>query len=161
MRTVFASFVLALGLSVGVAAQKPAAVKGPLATAVSLKCTFSSFVATEWKDGVPQSVTNPQDFSFQIEMINLKKKTARIVFGTAAAEASAFLTSTGLTVIETTPLGNFLMTTVFSFGAQGSTMQAVHSRHLGDVQAPGTAFQHYGTCDVIKCWLGWIEGLKD
>jgi hypothetical protein len=150
MPRVFTSLVGVLVLSVGVAAQKPAPVKGPLATAVSLRCTFSSFVATEWKDGVPTSVVNPQDFSFQIETINLKKKTARIVFGPASAAASAFLTSTGLNVIETTALGNFLMTTVFVAGAQGNTLQAVHSRHLGDLNALGTAFQHYGTCNVIK-----------
>jgi hypothetical protein len=150
MRTVFASIVVVLTVSVVVTAQKPAPIKGPLPTAVSLRCTFSSFVATEWKDDVPQSVTNPQDFTFQIETINLKKKTARIVFGKATAEASAFLTSTGLNVIETTPMGNFLMTTVFVAGGQGNTMKAVHSRHLGDLEVAGAAFQHYGTCDVIK-----------
>lgn len=148
MSRAFASVVGVLMLSVGAAAQKP--VKGPLSTAVALRCTFSSFVTTEWKAGVPTPVTNPQDFTFQIESINLKKKTARIVFGRVTAEASAFLTSTGLNVIETTPLGNFLLTTVFVAGAQGNTLRAVHSRHLGDLEAPGTAFQHYGTCDVIK-----------
>ena len=150
MRMAFASIALALTVSAGLLAQKGGPVKGPLATAVSLKCTFSSFVATEWKDGAPESVTNPQDFTFQIEMINLKKKTARIVFGNASAEASAFLTSTGLNVIETTPMGNFLLTTVFVAGGEGNTLKAVHSRHLGDLEQAGTAFQHYGKCEVIK-----------
>jgi len=150
MPRVLVSVVGVLLLSVVVVAQKPAPVKGPLATAVSLRCTFSSFVTTEWQDGVPTSVTNPQDFTFQIETINLKKKTARIVFGKVSAEASAFLTSTGLNVIETTPLGNFLLTTVYVAGAQGNTLRAVHSRHLGDLAAPGMAYQHYGTCEVIK-----------
>ena len=150
MHRVLTSLVGVLILSIGVAAQKPAPVKSPLATAVSVRCTFSSFVTTEWLEGVPTSVTNPQDFSFQIESINLKKKTARIVFGRVAADASAFLTSTGLNVIETTPIGNFLMTTIFVAGVQGTTLRAVHSRHLGDLQGPATAFQHYGTCDVVK-----------
>ena len=150
MPRVFTSLVGVLVLSVGVAAQKPAPVKGPLATAVALRCTFSSFITTEWKGGVPTSVTNSQDFTFQIDAINLKKKTARIVVGQVSAAASAFLTSTGLNVIEPTPLGNYLLTTVFAAGAQGNTLQAVHSRHLGDLEAPGTAFQHFGTCNVIK-----------
>jgi len=150
MRQIFGPLVAVVLLSTSVAAQKPAPVKGPLATAVSLRCTFSVFVATEWKDGVATPVTNPQDFTFQIDAINLKKKTAQIVFGQTKAAASAFLTSTGLNVIETTPLGNFLLTTVFAAGAQGNTLRAVHSRHLGDLDAPGTAFQHYGTCNVLK-----------
>src|SRR6187401_575153 len=66
MPRALASLVGVLVLSIGVSAQKPAPVKGPLATAVALRCTFSSFVATEWKDGTPTSVTNPQDFTFQI-----------------------------------------------------------------------------------------------
>jgi hypothetical protein len=121
-------------LSVGVAAQKPAPVKGPLATAVAL-ALHVLVIRRDRMEGRRADLGRsiPRTSRFRLSPSISRKKTARIVFGQASAAASAFLTSTGLNVIETTALGNFLMTTVFVAGRRGNTLQAVHSRHLGDL----------------------------
>jgi hypothetical protein len=151
MRTVLVAVALSTLTAVSLVAQKaPPPAKNPLAAVQAVRCTFRSFVTTEWKNGAPVSVTSPQNFSFDIDSINLKKKTARIVSGQASAVANAFLTDTGLNIIEQTQLGNFLLTSIFVAGGTGTTFPAAHSRHLGDLDSPPSIYQHYGSCDVVK-----------
>jgi hypothetical protein len=148
--------VLALGVSmlgcdVTVDAQKAAPPPpNPLATATNLKCSFSSFAVNGWTDTTPNTVTSTEDFSFQIVVTNLKKGRARIVGSSASAEAALVLTPTGMNVIEQTPIGNLMLTTIFTTGGQDGKFLATHSRHVGDTKTVPSPSQHYGLCEIVK-----------
>ncbi|MEO7191303.1 MAG: hypothetical protein ABI051_09620 [Vicinamibacterales bacterium] len=131
-------------------AQKAVPIGGPLAAAQAIRCSFRSFAATEWKDGQTETVVHPQEFVFQVDTINIKKRTGRFVVGTASVPVSVFLTQTGLDIIEQTPLGNFILTSVFAAGGAAGAFPAIHSRHLGDLATPPSASQHFGTCEIQK-----------
>jgi hypothetical protein len=143
--------VLALVLAVVAAAATGSALRaqkpsGPFASVTALRCSFPVYATAVWTQPVPDVSSARQDFTFQIEAIDLKKKNAEIVGAGGSALAAVVLTETGLSVIEQTPIGNLNITTVFAAGGTGSTFLAVHSRHLGDVSGPPHASQSYGTC---------------
>ena len=91
-------------------------------------------------------MSNSQNFSFQITSIDLKKKTARLVAGSASDQVALVLAPVGMQIIEQTPAGNINLTTIFAAGGQGDTFLAAHSRHLGDLNGPPAVSQAYGTC---------------
>ena len=94
----------------------------------------------QWTDKGPASTAGQDAFTFDVNAINLKRGAARIVgAGGATAEATAILSETGLNVIEQTPIGNFILTTIFIGGASADKYFAVHSRHLGDLTTPPSA----------------------
>jgi hypothetical protein len=151
MRVAFGALAAMIAVSIvpaSVVAQAPT--PGPLTTAQSLRCSFPTSATTGWREGAPQTITGEQTFGFQIDAINAQKRTARIVGSSGSAEASAFLTGTSLNVIEQTPIGNFILTSVFTAGGSDNKLIAVHSRHVGDLAAAPSVSQHYGTCEVVK-----------
>jgi hypothetical protein len=149
-RHVVLTSVLALGLGAALSAQKPATPPNPFASARTLACSFSTFAVAGWRDGKPNTVTSTEDFSFQIAIVNLKRGRARIIGANGAVEATLVLTPTGLNVIEQTPIGNFMLTTVFTAGAQNGRFLAAHARHVGDLTAVPSPSQHYGSCSLAK-----------
>jgi hypothetical protein len=130
-------------------ADRAAAASTPLSSVQALRCTFTLYVAAHWVDGEPEAVAGDDQFSFSIETIDRAARRARIVAATASTAATAFFSDTGLNVIEQTPLGNFILTTVFASGRTGDRFMAVHSRHLGDLSAPPSPSQYFGSCEVI------------
>jgi hypothetical protein len=151
MRTGIICVLVALSSAVGVAAAQQAPSTGsPFAAAQALRCTFTLYVAAHWENGEPQAVAGDDQFSFSIEEIDVAGRRARVVGAAGAANVSAFVTGTGLNVIEQTPIGNFILTTVFASGRAGERFVAVHSRHLGDVAAPPGPSQYYGSCEVVR-----------
>jgi hypothetical protein len=91
-------------------------------------------------------VTGTQDFSFQVDSINYRRNEARLV-ATGSALVTMILTQTGMNLVEKTQIGNLNVTTIFANGGQGQDFPAVHSRHLGDVDAaPPRTSQAYGRC---------------
>jgi hypothetical protein len=107
-------------------------------------------VATRWIDGTPETVPGKDELTFEIDTINLKARSARILGARGSTLVSAFVTQTGLNVIEQTPIGNFIITTAFIGGRNGNTLRAVHSRHLGDVAELPTPSQYFGTCEILR-----------
>jgi hypothetical protein len=146
----FATAVLVVAAVAGADGWAQSRTRGPLNEVRSLKCSFPAAATTEWRNGAPVTVTANEEFGFEIDTINIQRRTARIVGSRGTAEASAFLTDTSLNVIEQTPIGNFILTSIFTAGGDGTRLMAVHSRHLGDLAAPPSASQYYGTCDVVK-----------
>jgi hypothetical protein len=118
-----------------------------LATVKSFACSFPSYAAVRWATP-PQVMSDTQEFSFKIDTIDLKKRSARLVGTGGSALVSLLSSAVGVTVIEQTPLGNVNITTVFAFGQQNRTFFAVHSRHIGDPTAPPTVSQNYGSCEA-------------
>ncbi len=147
--------VLALALAVAGGTTVPAAApqdpgSNPLQSVKTLQCSFTTYEAAGWAGNTPEIVRGSDKFDFEIADINLKKHTGHVVGGNGSALVTAMLTDTGLNVIEQTPMGNFILTTVFVAGHQDRHFVAVHSRHLGDVSKPPTASQYYGTCDAVQ-----------
>jgi hypothetical protein len=130
--------------------QKPSAAN-PLFRAQHLACSFNVYAAPVWKDGAAQVVSRAQDFTFDIDGIDMKKNSANIVGkGGASAHASTVTTQIGLNVIEATPIGNLNVTTVFAAGGPAGKYIAVHSRHIGDLTSAPSPSQNYGTCEIVK-----------
>jgi hypothetical protein len=142
-------FVVAIGLAVvGQAAQTPA--RDPLFSVRHLSCSFPIYAAPVWKDGAAEVVSRAQDLNFDIDSIETKKNSARIVgAGGATAHASTVVTSTGINVIEATQQGNLNITTIFVAGGPAGKYLAVHSRHIGDPNSAPTVSQNYGTCAIV------------
>jgi hypothetical protein len=131
--------------------QKAPPPTNPLASAKTLKCSFTAYAAVRWDKNPLQVLSDSQDFSFQIDAIDQKKKRAIIVgSGGATGQAAIALTETGLNVIETTPGGNLNLTTVFVGDGKGPSFRAAHSRHLGDSSGAPRVSQNYGSCEVVK-----------
>ena len=134
-----------------ISAQNPKPAPNPLASVKSLRCSFPTYAATRWQtDASPATVSGSEDFSFSIEQIDIRRSRARIVAGAAFAAATAMLTETSLNVIEPTPLGNLMLTSVFIGGREGTKYLAIHSRHVGDLDAAPTPSQHFGSCTVTN-----------
>lgn len=154
MRTGLVAFVLALVLVPGAAAASGPPVSGQadagLVAAERLGCQFVFYTVTVWVDGVPEVRTGDDRLEFQIDRIDRDAHTARLITSTAAAPVSAFLTDAGLTIIEQTPIGNFMVTTVFAAGGFDGALPAVHSRHFGDLSAPPSPSQYFGSCRVLS-----------
>jgi hypothetical protein len=147
------SFVLCLtSIVVTSAQQKPTTAPAPttLAAARTVRCTFPKYAATRWIDGTPETVMGTDQLTFDIDAINLKARTARVVAGSAAVLVSASLSQTGLNIIEQTPIGNFILTTVFTGGRDGIVFRAVHSRHLGDPTDLPSPSQYVGSCEILR-----------
>ena len=132
------------------AAAPPAQATIALSAAQAIRCVFPVYVATRWVEGAPEPVNGTDELTFEILAINLKARTARVSASRGSALVSAFVTDTGMNVIEQTPLGNFILTTVFTGGREGNRLRAVHSRHLGDVAELPTPSQYFGTCEILK-----------
>lgn len=122
----------------------------PLSRVSSYQCTFTRYGVARWTGSEPAVVAGEENFTFGIGNIDLRRGRARIVGTSASAEATAMLTPLGLNVIEQTPGGNFILTTVFTVTQSADRYYAVHSRHLGDVTTPPSASQYYGTCEVVE-----------
>ena len=131
--------------------QQKASAPSPLFKAQRLTCSFNVYAAPVWKDGAAQVVSRAQDFTFDIDVIDMKKNKARIVGKNgASAPASMLPTDIGLNVIEGTPIGNLNVTTVFMAGGPEGKFLAVHSRHIGDLTSAPSPSQNYGTCEIAK-----------
>jgi hypothetical protein len=128
------------------AAPKPPA--NPLADVTAFQCTFVRFSVAKWDQEMPEILTGEDNFSLGVTGIDLRRSRARVVSATATVDVSARLAPTGLNIIEQTPAGNFVVTTIFSVAKSADTYYAVHSRHLGDLTTPPSASQYYGTCQV-------------
>ena len=141
-----------IALATGMSAQRaqaPAPVPSSLGAARTVRCTFQKYAATRWIEGTPETVMGTDELVFDIDVINVKARTARVVAGTASVLVSASISQTGLNIIEQTPIGNFILTTVFTGGQDGARFRAVHSRHLGDPADLPAVSQYFGGCEIV------------
>jgi len=134
-------------LATPLGAQNRNAPANPLQSIRAFRCSFPTFGVGRWEGMAATVIAGEDTFSFEINNINLRRGAARVV-ASATVEVTARLTETGLNMIEQTPGGNFILTTIFTGGASADKFHAVHSRHLGDLTTPPSASQFYGTCEV-------------
>lgn len=86
------------------------------------------------------------------DAIDIKKAEARLIGNQAASDVVVAATPAGLTFIERTEAGNFMMTSVVPWHGNEGDFAAVTSRHIvlaGFYRAP-IASQLYGACKVFQ-----------
>jgi hypothetical protein len=116
----------------------------------SLRCTYQSEVGT-WVRSGRRTVEEDKDNGVATyDDINLTKGTARIIANVGSADLAAWLDRQGsLWLVERTPHGYEVVTTVFPMYAEGSHEEFVvlESRHTlsGSIALADTS---YGTCKV-------------
>jgi hypothetical protein len=143
-----------LGLLVfGVAASGADDQASRLRDARSLRCTFTSSVDTLVRRGHRTIEQHDDKGAAVYDDINIDKGTARIVANSGASDLIVWLDRQGnLWMLERTPAGNEVVTTVFPTYAEGTNEFIVlESRHWlaigGQIAAGETAF---GTCKILE-----------
>ncbi|MFO7303044.1 MAG: hypothetical protein DIU54_011565 [Acidobacteriota bacterium] len=145
------TLALILALAAGPAPAAPSSQQtpaNPLGTVKAWSCSFGIFAVGQWDDP-PTVAAGKDDLTFRVEALDLRRGAARIV-AAGTTEVTARLTPTGLNLIEQTPGGNFILTTIFTSTVAADTYHAVHARHLGDPSTPPSASQFYGTCTATE-----------
>ncbi|ODS52038.1 MAG: hypothetical protein ABS36_17915 [Acidobacteria bacterium SCN 69-37] len=134
------------------AQRKPAALPPhPFDGVPMFACTFTRYGLARWEGEAPPTVIAGDDtFRIGITDFDRRRNRARVVGGNGTVDVSAFFTPTGLNVIEQTPGGNFILTTIFVVARSPDSWYAVHARHLGDPEAPPSVSQYYGSCAAAK-----------
>lgn len=146
-RTILGAAVFVSSLSAASAPGDPA---GRLRHARSLRCTYQSSVGT-WVRSGHRTIEEDKDRGVATyDDIDITKGTARIVANAGAADLTAWFDRQGsLWLVERTPLGYEVVTTVFPMYAEGSHDEFVvlESRHTltGSIALASTS---YGVCKV-------------
>jgi hypothetical protein len=135
--------------SVGSASSQPEDPGARLHHARSLRCAYTSSVAT-WVRSGHRTVEQTNDKgSATYDNINLTAGTARAIGNAGAADLQVWLDGMGaLWMLERTPIGNEVVTTVFPRYVEGTDEFVVlESRHslVGQIVLGTTDF---GTCKV-------------
>jgi hypothetical protein len=154
MRGVIACLVTTLiALACGAAqADDP---RARLGAARSLRCTYTSEVATWVRNGRRTVEQTSERSIVTYDNINLAKGTARIIadspWGGGAADLTVWTERWGgLWMLERTPSGNIVATTVFPMYAEGTdefvVLEARHSTTGVIVLGQDT----FGTCKVLE-----------
>lgn len=114
----------------------------------SLRCTFGTGSIVSWEKGKPVVERDKMKDPINFDSIDIKAGKARLIGNQGATDIHVFVTGTGITFIEKTPLGNFTITTIFSDCEKDTKRYiAVHSRHIGGLGFPMPS-QFHGTCEV-------------
>jgi hypothetical protein len=120
-----------------------------LITTRSLKCTFPVGRVAEWDKGSPAVASSSLDNPLHFDSLDPRAGTGRFIGNAGSTDVRLFVTVAGLGIVETTPLGGFIVTTVFAHYVDRSTdFIAVHSRHIPGLGAlsPPIPSQYHGTC---------------
>lgn len=112
----------------------------------SLKCSFKVGQVASSKNG---TYTLKKDSGFDeliFDSINANQGTAKMIGNQGAEDVSVLFTSSGITFVEETSLGNLTFTTVFHQKPIGfNEFAVIHSRHI-DMLGVIIPSQYYGTC---------------
>jgi hypothetical protein len=119
----------------------------------SLRCTYTSSVETTVRSG-HRSIEQTNDKGAAVyDDINVVKGTARIIANGGASDVVVWRDrQENLWMLERTPSGNEVVTTVFPMYAEGTDeLVVLESRHWlaigGQIAAGETA---YGTCRILE-----------
>jgi hypothetical protein len=131
----------------------PAAAQGPLASAQSLRCSFSRSAVGAWsKEGTSDAAVKPATLVLRFDSIDADGGTAQLRSGQVGSDVTVRLAEGYLHFMQAFRTGPLYTTTVFSAGAIGGKFKAVHSRHeYFTVPLPGATSspeQYYGECEV-------------
>jgi hypothetical protein len=116
----------------------------------SLRCTFTSEVATFVRSGHRTVEQTTVKDTATYDNIDVAKGTARIVANGGAADLAVSVERTwgGLWMLERAPSGNLIVTTVFPLYAEGTDEFVVLEARHSMVGVVALGQDTYGTCKV-------------
>jgi hypothetical protein len=129
--------------------------KGKLATAKSLKCTFSTMAVGNWAGDQAKGEMKPAKLVLQFQDINTDEGTARLE-GSVGGTYDIVVRYAGgyLHFIQSFLDGPLYTTTVLEKQTTGGKLKAMHSRHeYTDFALPGftsSPEQYYGECEIVN-----------
>ena len=130
-------------------------VKGKLATAKKLKCTFPLIASGTWAGDQPKADVKPAKLVLQFQDINTDEGTARLE-GSIGGTYDIIVRYAGgyLHFIQSFLDGPLYTTTVLEKPTSGGKLKAMHSRHeYTDIALPGftsSPEQYYGECEILN-----------
>jgi hypothetical protein len=114
-----------------------------------LRCKYQSTSGTWVRNGHRTIEEDPDNGSVTYDDIDFAKGTARIIANMGADDLKAWIDRQGsLWMVESTPIGNVVVTTVYPMYAEGSKEFVVlETRHTftGPIAVAATS---YGSCKV-------------
>jgi hypothetical protein len=128
--------------------------QGTLATAKSIKCTFTLNAAGTWGREQPEAKLKPVNLVLQFESINTDEGTAELKSGFGKYDIIVRYAGGYLHFIQSFFDGPLYTTTVIEKKTPAGKLKAMHSRHeYTDVSLPGftsSPEQYYGECEVLN-----------
>jgi hypothetical protein len=131
-----------------------------LATAHSLKCTFTLIATGTWDNGVPSAAVKPAALSLQFNAIDTQEGTAEMPginqLGSGAPHIIVRMVEGNLHLLAMNSTGSMYITTVFSDRESRTSgkWKAVHTRHeFTEVQLSSFTSrpeQYYGSCAILE-----------
>jgi hypothetical protein len=117
----------------------------------SLRCTFTSEVATWVRSGHRTVEQTTEKSTVSYDNIDLAKGTARIIANDGASDLSVWWERFGsLWMLERTPSGNIVATTVFPMYAEGTNDFVVLEARHSITGAIAIGQDTYGTCKLVE-----------
>ena len=132
-------------LSAAQLAPEPGAYRD-LVAARSLKCSFPWSASADWDRDEPRVKNASQEFGFQIDGIDHRQGSARIIGNAGADDLTALRGADSVSFLERVPAGTINVTTVYAWRNTEGRFKAVHSRHVA-IGGPAPS-QNYGYCQV-------------
>jgi hypothetical protein len=130
------------------------AVKGKLANARTVKCSFSLIAAGTWTGAQPKAEVKPSKLVLQFDEVNADEGTARMESSYGKYDIIVRYAEGYLHFIQAFLNGPLYATTILEKPTSGGKLKAMHSRHeFTDFALPGftsSPEQYYGECEVLN-----------
>ncbi|HLQ77099.1 MAG TPA: hypothetical protein VK210_07075 [Terriglobia bacterium] len=128
--------------------------RGPLATAKSIKCTFTQMAVGTWGDKGPEVKVKPFNLELQFDAINTDEGTAEFKSSYGKYDIIVKYSEGYLHFIQSFLNGPLWTTTILEKKTAGGKLKAMHSRHeftdyalIGFTSSPE---QYYGECEILN-----------
>jgi hypothetical protein len=130
------------------------ALRGKLATANKIRCTFSLMTVGTWPGEQPQAQVKTAKLVLEFEEVNADEGTARLAGGYGKYDIIVRYAQGYLHFVQSFLDGPLHTTTVLEKKTSTGKLKAMHSRHehtdfalTGFTSSPE---QYYGECEVLK-----------
>ena len=130
------------------------ALKGKLAAAKTIKCTFPLVAVGTWTPKQAEANVKPANLSLQFSSINADEGTAQLEASVGQYDIIVRYAEGYLHFIQAFLNGPMYTTTVLEKQTSSGKLKAMHSRHeFTDFSLPGftsSPEQYYGECEILN-----------
>lgn len=100
-----------------------------LSKVTSLRCTFSTMAASDWKNGEASLATRPAKLTVSFNNVDVEAGSADAVGDSGKSHITVRVLGAYLHFMQLDPYGALHVTTVFDKETRAGKLQAAHSRH--------------------------------
>lgn len=100
-----------------------------LSKVTSLRCTFSTMAASDWKNGEASLATKPAKLTVSFNNVDVEAGSADAVGDSGKSHITVRVLGAYLHFMQLDPYGALHVTTVFDKETRAGKLQAAHSRH--------------------------------